>query len=62
MRSRQVLSAGEESRRISWREVVVGRLVRAEGGKPEWGGTVKRGRAAVVLYAHTNRIFKCRAV
>ena len=35
MHSRQVLSAGGESRRISWWEVG-GRLVRAEAGKPEW--------------------------
>ena len=35
MHSRQVLSAGGESRRISWWDVG-GRLVMAEAGKPEW--------------------------
>ena len=61
MHSRQVLSAGGESRRISWWEVGE-RLVRAEAGKPEWGGTMEWGSAVVVLYAHTDWFFKCRAV
>ena len=61
MHSRQVLSAGGESRRISWWEVGE-RLVRTEAGKPEWGGTMEWGSAAVVLYGHTNWICKCRAV
>ena len=61
MHSRQVLSAGGESRRISWWEVGE-RLVRAGAGKPDWGGTMEWGSAVVVLYAHTNWFFKCRAV
>lgn len=38
--------------------------MREDGGKAEWGGTIKRGRlgrVVVVLYAHTNRSCKCRA-
>jgi hypothetical protein len=42
---------------------VEGWLVRAKAGKLGWGGTMKRGRAVVVvLYAHTNWCCKCRAL
>jgi len=55
MRSRQVLSAGGESRRTSWWEVG-GWWLRAGAGKPEVGGTMEWGRAKAVLYVHANQV------
>lgn len=50
MRSRQVLSAGEESRRISWWKVVVGRSGEGRGWKAGMGGNneARQGSSGII--------------